>query len=251
MTSLVIAITTFVCSFGAALVGLMLHVKLPEYHLDGDSKDTIKLVMGLIATMAALVLGLLIASAQNTYNARSGNVQKLSADVAQLDHLLAVYGPAARETRMLLKEGVLTVLDRAWSSQGAEQREPREMQSGTDRFFDALQSLVPQTEAQRIVRDQALRLLAAAGQTRSLVLEQASNSVSWPFLVVLVFWISMLFVGFGLFARFHTTVAIALLIGSLSISAAIFLILELGDPHSRLIRLSDAPLREVLAQIGK
>ncbi len=251
MSPLVIALLTFVCSFGAALVGLMLHVKLPDRHLDGDSKDTVKLVMGLIATMAALVLGLLIASAQNTYNTRSSNVQKLSADVAQLDHLLAIYGPDAKDARMLLKEGVSTVLERAWSPQGAEHRYPRETRSGADRFFDALQNLVPATEAQRIVQAQALQLLTTAGQTRSLTLEETSSSVSWPFLTILVFWISMLFVGFGLFARFHATVAVALLIGSLSVSAAIFLILELGDPHSRLIPLSDAPLRGVLAQIGQ
>jgi hypothetical protein len=251
MDPLVIALLTFACSFGAALVGLMLHVKLPDHHLDGDSKDTVKLVMGLIATMAALVLGLLIASAQNSYNTRSGNVQKLSADVAQLDHLLAIYGPDANNARVLLKEGVSTVLERAWSPQGAEHRYSLEMRTSADRFFDALQNLVPGTEAQRIVQAQALQLLTTAGQTRSLILEQTSSSVSWPFLTILVFWISMLFVGFGLFTRFHATVVVALLIGSLSISAAIFLILELGDPHSRLIPLSDAPLRGVLTQIGQ
>ncbi|MGH6869663.1 MAG: hypothetical protein ACREDA_12505 [Methylocella sp.] len=82
------------------------------------------------------------------------------------------------------------------------------------------------------------------------MLEQISSSMPWPFLAVLVFWISMLFVGFGLFARANATVIVALLIGVLSVSSAIFLILELNHPYLGLMRISGAPLRNALAQIG-
>jgi hypothetical protein len=83
------------------------------------------------------------------------------------------------------------------------------------------------------------------------MLEQANSSISWPFLAILVYWISMLFVGFDLFARINATVIVALLIGALSVSSAIFVILELNHPYLGLMRISGAPLRNALAQIGQ
>jgi hypothetical protein len=86
---------------------------------------------------------------------------------------------------------------------------------------------------------------------RSRLLMQLGSSISWPFLTVLVFWICMLFLGFGLFARFNATVAVALLVGALSVAGAIFLILELNDPYRGLMQISDAPLRNAMAQMDQ
>ena len=253
MSPLLIGLATFVSSCGSAFAGMALRARLPADHLDGDSKDVVKLVMGLIATMAALVLGLLVAAAQSSYNTQNGNLQQLAADIAQLDHALAIYGPETKNTRELLQQAVATLHDHVWSSNGvqAEKLNPLDVRSQADRFFVALQSLTPQTSVQRFAHSEALQLSASIGQTRSLMFEQARSAISWPFLLIVVFWVCVPFLGFGLFARFHATVALALLIGSLSISAALFLILELGNPYSGLIQLSDAPLRGVLAQMGQ
>ena len=88
MSSLAIASVVFSCSFGAALVGMVLHVKLPDRHLDTESRDVVKLVMGLIATMAALVLSLLIASASSSYNQQSSELNAVSANIILLDRTL-------------------------------------------------------------------------------------------------------------------------------------------------------------------
>jgi hypothetical protein len=253
MNALAVGIATFVCSFGAALIGMALHKRLPDTHLDSDSKDFLRLVMGLIGTMSALVLGLLIASAQSAYNGQNGNLRHLAADVIQVDRTLELYGPETKDTRVLLRNAVRTAHDRIWSSEGVRiaQLDSQDILLQGDRFMAGPEELTPKNDAQRFLRNRALQLSATIGQTRSLMFEQARSSVSWPFLVILLFWLGVLFAGFGMLVRFHVTVVIAALIGSLSVSAAVFLILQLASPYAGLIQISDLPLREALAQIDQ
>ena len=122
MNSLATAAIIFGCSFGAGLLGMVLNVILPDNHLDTGSKDVVKLVMGLIATMSALVLSLLIASGSSSYQAQQNEVQSLAANVVLLDRTLSFYGPGAREPRDLLRQGVAAVHDRIWSPDGERRR---------------------------------------------------------------------------------------------------------------------------------
>ena len=131
-----------------------------------------------------------------------------------------------------------------------ENLDPTKMTARSDQFFDDLQALSPSTEAQRFAQAQALQLGTDILQTRMMFFEQSVSPVPWPFVVILISWITVLFLGFGLFARLHMTVACALLIGALSVSAAVFLILELNQPYSGFIQLSDAPLVRAAAAIG-
>ena len=242
----------FFCTFVAAVFGMVLRKNLPDDHLSEDSKDVIKLVMGLIATMAALVLGLLIASANSSYETQSGELQQVSAAIVELDGILQ-YGPEASEPRHRLREAVSAVADKIWPKDGVrfEKVAPAANHAEAAAFYESIAKLSPTTEAQRFIQKRALEIGGALRHTRALMLEQANSSISWPFLAVLVFWISVLFVGFGLFARANATVIVALLIGALSVSSAIFLILELNHPYLGLMRISGAPLRNALAQIGQ
>ncbi len=247
MSALAIALVVLGCSFGVALIGMLLHVKLPDRHLDADSKDVMKLVMGLIGTMAALILGLLIASANSTYNAQSSELQSLSTNVVLLDRLLISYGPETKEARDLLRDAVAAAHDRIWSPDGVKSTNL----DAASRFVQQLQNLAPKTDAARFVHGRAMQLTESILQTRLLMSEQVGGSIPWPFLTVLVLWICMLFLGFGLFVRFNVTVTIALLVGALSVSAAIFLILELSEPYRGLMQISDAPLRHALTQLER
>jgi hypothetical protein len=233
-------------SFVAALIGMLLHVKLPDRHLDADSRDVIKLVMGLIGTMAALILGLLIASANSTYNAQSSDLQSLSAKVVLLDRLLIFYGPEAKGAREQLHNAVLGAHDRIWSPAGLR---PANLEAANG-FVQQLQSLSPKTDAARLIQSRAMQVAESILQTRLLMSEQAGDTIPWPFLIVLIFWIYALFLGFGIFARFNATVTLSLLVGALSISGAIFLILELSTPYQGILQISDAPLVHALAQMG-
>ena len=131
MSSFAIASVVFGCSFGAALIGMVLHIKLPDHHLDPDSRDVVKLVMGLIATISALVLSLLIASASSSYDRQSNELKALSANILLLDRTLKFYGPGAKEARDGLREAIVQTHRRIWSPEGvrpenlAINRQPR------------------------------------------------------------------------------------------------------------------------------
>lgn len=253
MTALSIAFVVFVCCFGAALVGMVLHRKLPDHHLDGDSKDVVKLVMGLIATTAALVLGLLIASAKNSYDTQTTELQQVSATIVQLDRTLALYGPETQDAREGLKRTVTVAIQRVWPADGGQPAnlQPSLTREPADAFYGKLRDLSPKTDAQRHAQNSALQLAANLAQTRILMFEQLGGSVSWPLLIILVLWLSVLFLGFGLFARFHITITVTLIIGALSVASAVFLILELSQPYQGLMRIPDTSLRSALAQIDR
>ena len=253
LAPLAISLMIFVCTFAAAVSGMILRKKLPDDHLSEDSKDVIKLVMWLIATMAALVLGLLIASANSYYETQSGELQQVSATVVELDGILAQYGPEANEPRHRLRVAVSPALDKIWSKVGNRlgQLAPAAIHAEAAGFYDSIAKLSPHTEAQHFIQKRALEISGGIRQTRALMLEQINSSIPLPFLTVLVYWISMLFVGFGLFARANATVIVAHLIGAFSVLSAIFLILELNYPYLGLMRISSAPLRNALAQIGQ
>jgi Protein of unknown function (DUF4239) len=253
MNSLETSAIIFGCSFGMGLLGMLLNFKLPDHHLDVGSRDVVKLVLGLIATVSALVLSLLIASGSSTFQAQQNEVQSLSVNVILLDRVLSFYGPDAKEPRDLLRQGLITVHDRIWSSDGARAPEldPRATQRVTDDFVASVRALAPKNDSQATLKSQAMQIGQNLLQTRLLMFEQMGSSFAWPFLTVLVFWICMLFLGFGLLARFNATLLVVLFIGSVSVAGAIFLILELSSPYQGFMRISDAPLRNALTIVDK
>ncbi len=248
-----IASVVFGCSFGAALIGMILHVKLPDHHLDTDSRDVVKLIMGLIATMSALVLSLLIASAKSSYDQQKNELNALSANILLLDRTLEFYGPDAKAARDRLHDLVLQTHDRIWSPEGVrpENLDSKATRASVSANIEQLLSLSPKTDVERMMQSRAVQESESIGRSRLLMVAQLGSSISWPFLTVLVFWICVLFLGFGLFARFNATVTVALLVGALSVAGAIFLILELNDPYRGLMRISDEPLRNAIAQLGR
>jgi len=253
VSSFAIAAVVLGGSFGAALVGMVLHVKLPDRHLDSDSRDVVKLVMGLIATMSALVLSLLIASASTSYDRQSNELKTLSANIILLDRTLESYGPGAKDVRDRLRDVVRQTHDRIWSPDGVrpEALNSMETRNAAKANIEQLHSLSPTTDVQRMMQSRAIQQSDGITQARLLMFEQLGGSIPVPFLTVLVFWICMLFLGFGLFSSANPTVAVALLVGAVSVACAIFLILELNDPYGGLMRISDAPLLNALAQIGQ
>jgi len=207
--------------------------------------------MGLVATLAALVLGLLIASAKGSYDSQSTEVTELSAKVVFLDRVLAHYGPEAREARELLRSSVARAIDQMWSKDPAILFKATPGTAGAEALADKIQELSPKNDSQRAIQSQAISIVMALGQTRWLLYEQRLSSVSMPVLVVLTFWVTALFVSFGLFAPFNTTTIASLVVSALSVSGAIFLILEMYTPYAGLIQISSAPLRAALAQLGQ
>lgn len=250
MSSSAISLITFLVAFGGALLGMYVRAALPEHHLTPESKDTINMGIGLIATMAALVLGLLIASAKSSFDNQSIELTEASSKVVLLDRLLAHYGPDAGEARDTLRSSVIRILGSMWSkgSSGLSESEPS---ASDESLYGKVQALTPKDDAQRAIRNQALSLAIELGRTRWLMYEQSVTQVSTPLLVVLIFWLAIIFISFGLFAPANATVVASLFVSALSVSAAILVIIEMYAPFSGLIEVSNAPLRSALAQLGK
>jgi len=251
MTSTTIGLCVFACVFGAAASAMLVRNALPKHHLSADTKDTVKLAMGLVATMAALVLGLLVASAKGSYDLQKSEVVQMAGKVAFLDRILAHYGPDAAEARALLRRALEGAITRIWpENKSAEPLLAPNTGTG-EVLFDALQKLEPQNDAQRSLKAQALAMAADLGQMRWLLFEQAGSSISTPLLVIVVFWLAILFFSFGLFGPSNPTAVAALLVAALSVSASIFLILELDQPFHGLVRISSQPMLNALSQLGR
>jgi hypothetical protein len=251
MGSMTISWIVFACIFGGVLIGMLLRTVLPEHHLSPESKDVVKLGMGLIATMTALILGLLVSSTKGSYDTQGSEITEMSAKVVLLDRVLAHYGPETNEARGLLRSIVVQFLDQTWSGNSARPPHMEPTAAGGDTLYDNIQALAPQNDAQRSLKAQALSIGIALGHTRMLLFAQSGSSISTPFLVVVVFWLTIIFLSFGLHAPPNATVITALFLCALSVSGAIFLILELDRPFSGVIQISSAPLVNSLAQLGR
>jgi hypothetical protein len=250
MNSTSICAIVFACVFGGAMLGMYMPNVLPEHHLSDRSKDVVKVGMGLVATLSALVLGLLISSAKNSFDAQSTELTQSSAQVVMLDRILAHYGPETQKVREMLRTAVASSLDRMWSKQRTTLTKLEPPSRGNEQLLDLIQGLAPKDDTQRALKSQALSIAFAVGETRWLQYAQMNNSIPAPILMILVGWLTALFFSFGLFAPRNATVIASLLIAALSVSAAIFLIVELYSPYGGLIEVSSAPLRAALSQLG-
>ena len=249
MNAVAISAVVFACVFGGALLGFWLRTILPEHHLTPGSQDLVRLGMGTIATMTALLLGLLVASAKNSYDAESHGLTEMSAKVVVLDRILAHYGPQAQEARDLLKVVISGTVDLIWK----EGSHPQLDGSGSrgDLLYDKLEQLDAKTDVQRGLQSRALGLATDIAQTRLLMIEQGYSPVSMPLLAVVVFSLAITFISFGLHAPPNATILVTFLLGALSVSAVMFLILGMYTPFGGLIPVSSAPLRWALEHLGR
>lgn len=251
MAPIATGLIVFACVFGAALLGIALRTALPEHHLSPDSKSVVTMGMGVVGTMAALVLGLLVASAQGSYETQRNELTELSAKVILLDQILAHYGPETKTTRDLLRSAVAAALEQKWPNERLPSSPPVQAAASTAALYQSILELSPKDDPQRTLKIQAVNLALELGRTRWLMYEQGSNSISTPLVVVVVFWLAIIFMSFGLFAPANSTVVATLFVCALSVSGAVFLILELYQPFTGLIHLSSTPLRNALAHLGQ
>jgi hypothetical protein len=200
--------------------------------------------------MAALILGLLVASAKSSYDAQSIELTEMSAKIVLLDRVLAHYGPETKETRDLIRVAATRILDQGWPKDRASsvQLDPRA--AGADVVYNSLQGLSPTDDRQRGLQAQALSIGMNLAEMRWLMWEQETTSVSMPLLIALTFWLMSLFISFGIFAPSNATVVAGFFVSALSVSVAILLILEMYTPYVGIIHISSAPLRAAIAQLG-
>lgn len=250
MGSIAIGLIILGCIFGSAVLGMLLRVVVPEKGLTSESKDLVLLVTGLIGTMAALVLGLLIGTSKSSYDKQDDAVTELSANVILLDRMLLHYGPAAAEARTHLRRTVTGAMARIWPEDAAAAARLGPLAAEGESLYDAIFQLAPENDRQRKLQEDAEGICTELARQRLLLFQQTRRSASPTLLVIMVFWLSAIFVSFGLFAPRTVTVLLTLFVCALSVAGAIFLMLEWDQPFNGLLRISDAPVRAALAQLG-
>ena len=253
MAALTLSLITLASTFSAALAASFIRSWLPPAHLSKESQDVVRLGIGLVATMTALLLGLVTAAARSTFDSNDNAIRNSAANLLTLDRHLARYGPETKPTRDLIRRAVAYRLETIWSNE-------RPADSGLDtggatppveEVENQILALSPQNDTQRWLKAEALKLSEEIVKTRWRVLGAGGGSVPLTFLVVVIFWLTVTFASFGLYAPRNLTVIAVLFVAAVSVAAAVFLILELDGPFDGLIRVSSGPLRYALANLGQ
>jgi hypothetical protein len=252
MAPIAISLLAFALALVGVLLGSVMQRMLPEGHLSSDSKEVVKLSMGVVATLAALVLGLLVASAKSTYDARQSEINQLTAYVILLDNLLAKYGEGAEPARASLRQAIPPVVDRIWreGQSVSLQSTPFKTVAEGETAYQRIQELQPSNEIQRGLQTRILQATNDLMQSRFLLFSHLGSSIPVPFLAVLLLWMIVLFAGLSLMAPANATTLASLVICALSVSGAIFLILELDQPFSGLMVIPSEPLRNALPALS-
>ena len=249
MSALALSFLIFVLTLGGIFLGVLLRRALPQHHLTKDSQDAVRLGVGLIATIAALLLGLLIAAAKSSFDTQSTQVTQITADIILLDNLLAQYGPEAGPIRQQMRSVIGPFADQIWREKQASSATPFEHNASAEQVYLAVQALSPQNDLQRSLQTRAAQISNDLAQARLLLFAESGNVIPAPFLAILVFWLVVIFASFSLFSALNATVFTCLSLFALSASCAIFLILELSQPFSGLMTISSAPLRHALGPL--
>ena len=244
-----IALITFACTYGSALAGAFLRDRLPAPHLTKESQDVVRLGVGLVATMTALLLGLVTAAARSTFDSQDVAIKTGAVNILTLDRHLARYGTETSATRELIRAAMVFRLESSWAanrSASLSAAEPPPVEAIQDQIL----KLAPVTDEQRWLKVEALRLSEEVVKTRWRLLGIV-GAIPSLFLFVVIFWLTVTFASFGLYAPRNATVLGVLFMASLSVALALFLIVELDNPFDGVIQVSSEPLRFVLENLGK
>jgi hypothetical protein len=240
------AVLVTACLFLAVFLGKRLRALLPEHHLNSDTKDAIKLAVGLVATMSALLIGLLLSSSKSDYDAQRNQVIQMAARIALLDRILALYGPEASPVRAQFRTACEAMVHRMWPDEGTAPEKMQTRIQGGDVVYAALQGLAPRDESQHELKRQAINLALDLGQLHATLVARSVAFTSKPLVVVVVSWLVLIFFSFSVLAPTNATASVALLVSALSVAGAIFLILELDRPLTGLLRIPSEPMVNVI-----
>jgi len=251
MNPLLTAGIVFGSLVAAISMGRWLQRMAPQQRLSTDTKETVNLAMSVVATMAALLLSLLVSSAKGSFDTTRGQVITTAADIAIIDRVLGLYGSDGAELRSDLRALTEEHVQRMWpNSVTSATRNERKAPTG-DAFYAAVLRLPQRDDTQRTLKAQAVATTIEFGQLRALVIAEAAPTITWPMLSLLVAWLGIIYVSFGLTSPQNGVAFLALTASVLAVASAIFLILELDGPFSGLIQISGEPMLQALAQLGK
>ena len=252
MNGIIIGVIIFAVIFGAALVGMGLGKILPSQQLSAETRDVIRVVMAMLATLSAVVLGLLTGSSISSLAEKEGELRGAGVQFIMLDRTLASYGPETGEIRTLLKQVLAQRVAQIWPEEGGDvSLAALGSGQGIVEVQQKLFALTPQTEQQRWLLGKALENTYRIAESRWTTVEQIGSRFPWHFLIVVVSWLAVIFASFGLFAPRNASVVAALLAAALGLSGALFMIVEMDQPYQGMVKIPSTSLRTALEQLGQ
>jgi hypothetical protein len=243
--------TIFLISFVSIASGFGLGMVLPGARLSPETREVVRLGTGLLVTLAAVLISLMIASAKNSYDKQDAHFRQLSAHLVLADQLLSQYGPEAAEIRKMMRQAVPAAIDRIWHEKATSSPQSNAFSANSmaEQFNNAIDKLSPASDAQRAIKARILQASADIANTRLLMFADGDNPILTPFLLILILWLTVIFTSFGLFVEPGRVVVTVLLVFALSVSSALFLIADLSQPYAGLMQISREPLRTVLSPL--
>lgn len=251
MTSSWTFLVSFVSIVAGTVLGMTLRARLPAPKLGHDTKEVIRLGASLLATLAAVVISLLIASAKSSYDTQDAHFRQLAAYIVETDQLLAQYGPEATPVRTLMRQNVPAAMDRIWNEKAtASQNTAFTVNSLAEQLYNAIEALSPVNDAQGLLKPRIVQASKEIARTRLLIFADGDKPILTPFLLILIVWLTVIFTSFGLFVEPGAVAWTALLVFALSVSSALFLVADLSQPFAGLMQISKDQLRHTLAPLN-
>jgi hypothetical protein len=266
MTVLLQAAIVLLILLGCSAIGLFVRPLLSERHRSREVIDFVQLVVAMLMTFAALVLGLLTSSVKSSFDGVGNELRGLAVQLIQLDRSLRQWGDEAQPARELLRTYTATAIATTWKGEPKPPGNyyPTEAPAGAGSYLESsvtgdmlsqveldIRQLEPHDSMHRRLAATSIAQFERLMQTRWRLIEQTGSSISPPFYIVLVFWLAVVFGSFGLNAPRNALSYTTIALGGLSIASAIFVILELDTPFGGLFTVSSQPMRDALAYLSR
>lgn len=251
MSAITVFGAIFVALFGAIVVGAWLRSRVPQQHLAAETKDAVMLAMGLVSTMAALLLGLLVSGASETYDEASKTVGDLSAKVINIDSTLELYGPESARARADVRTATEDVVRHIWAEKSDPTARLAPRLSTGDQAYTSIMSLKPANEMQTSLKEEAIRNMYDAFEISSDLYTKSQPSISPFLLAVVVGWLGVIFISYSVFSPHNTMSVVAMLASALSVFGALVLIWELDRPFDGFMKVSAESMRIAIAGAGE
>ena len=249
MRILLYALIAFAVVFAGGVLGLLVGRLLPEKYQSDDTQRIVQTATGMISLITALVLGLLVATAKGKFDTTNQTTEALAAKLMLINRQLVTEANDARE--LLRKYTIARIAaiwpDEAGAKPGPDNPPPWKL---LESLQQSLSGLTPKTEAQRSETAVASEAAVDLEKTTWLETAQAASHVQQPFVVILIAWLFVLFVSFGLFAPRNVLVVVALFVGALAIAGAVLLIVDMDLPYEGMLVVSPEPMQQALAQMS-
>jgi hypothetical protein len=250
VTSGLIFLTSFVALVLGMTIGMALRRHLAGERLDA-AKEVIRLGAGFLATLSAVLISLMIASAKNSYDSQNAHFRTLAAYLVETDQLLVQYGPEGTEARILMRQALPAAVDRIWREKRLGMQDSAfTAASLAEQVSGAIAALSPKTEVQRALKRRLEEAAKSIADTRLLMFADGEIAIQAPFLLILMFWLAVVFASYSLFVEPGRIVIVALLVFALSISSAMFLVADLSQPFVGLMQIPKEQLSHALAPLN-